>query len=147
MERHLRWLGKRSRGTRTPAIVLCLPAELQGERDSHRSAILGALAILQDRLFNTQAGVKLVFSRVKTIYSGGMLLLLASLELLTKPHPRRIRAVCPRGSMAAQLLHHFDFARRLGVLFAGNERIRCQHYRRTHDHRVGISAVPLPRPQ
>ena len=118
--RHMQRIGGTPRLRRAPVAVLHLPQALMGEGDTTRSAILSALATLVDRLAHTKAEVKLDFSRVRTIYPGGMLLLLAYLELLTEVYPGRIRAVCPRGSKAAQLINHFGFAERLKVPQAGN---------------------------
>ena len=117
--RHMRRVGGRPRLRRPATVVLHLPQALMGERDTTRSAILGALTTLVDRLAHTSAEVKIDFSRVRTIYPGGMLLL-AYLELLTEIYPGRIRAMCPRGSKAAQLINHFGFAERLKVPQAGN---------------------------
>ena len=116
----MRRVGGRPRLRRPATVVLHLPQALMGERDTTRSAILGALTTLVDRLAHTSAEVKIDFSRVRTIYPGGMLLLLAYLELLTEIYPGRIRAMCPRGSKAAQLINHFGFAERLKVPQAGN---------------------------
>ncbi len=74
-----------------------------------------------DSLTRGSARVKLDFSEVKRIYPGGMLLLLAYLERLVDAFPGRIRAVCPRGSMAAQLLWHFGFGEKLQIPEHGNE--------------------------
>lgn len=72
-------------------------------------------------LADNRARVKIDFSGVSKIYPGGMLLLLAHLELLPKGQARRVRAVCPPGSKGAQLLHQFGFGSRLGVPTKGNQ--------------------------
>ena len=122
MRRHARRLGLAPSGRqpRPDVAVLPLPPLLMAERDSHRSAILGVLKTLVARLGHTAAQVKLDFSPVKRIYPGGMLMLLAYLEMLTEESPNRIRAACPPGSMAAQLINHFGFGQRLRVPSAGN---------------------------
>jgi hypothetical protein len=74
-----------------------------------------------DRLAKTDFKIKLDFSQVHKIFPGGMLMLLAYLELLSENYPGRIRASCPPGSKAAQLIHHFDFGSRLRVAQAGNK--------------------------
>ena len=91
------------------------------ERDHTRSEIMSTLSTVGQRLSTSKARVKLDFSAVQRIYPGGMLMLLAHLELLSEIFPGRIRAACPRGSMAAQLIQHFNFAQRLGVPAAGNQ--------------------------
>lgn len=94
---------------------------MSGERDDVRGEILQLVSTLLRVLTNSRSLVKLDFSPVKRIYPGGLLLLLAYLELTLESFPRRVRAVCPRGSKSAQLLHQFGFGERLGVSMVGNK--------------------------
>lgn len=103
-----------------PTSVLRLPSSLVAERSVTRAAINSTLRTLLDRLEHTPARVKLDFTMVTRIFPGGMLILLAHLELLTELYPGRIRAVCNPGSMAAQLIRHFGFGTRLQVPSNGN---------------------------
>lgn len=119
--KHLqRILGITEQPQRRPTAVLCLPSALTAERGSSRSAITSTLRTMVTSLADPEARVKLDFSSVRHILPGGMLMLLAHVELLAEAFPGRIRASCPQGSIAAQLIRHFDFGHRLRVPSNGN---------------------------
>lgn len=94
--------------------VLTVPEMLTAEKLEPREKILDIIRQIDQHLAN-QHRIKLDFSRVKRIYPGGMLILLAALRRQTDRYPRRIRARCPPQSLSAQLLNHFDIASALGV--------------------------------
>lgn len=98
-----------------PTVVIALPPNLAAERGSTRDSITASLRRLDKRLSSGNARVKLDFSPVKRIFPGGMLMLLAQVGLLAEQFPRRIKAVCPPGSMAAQLVQQFGFGPQLRV--------------------------------
>lgn len=94
--------------------VLTVPETLTAEKLELREKILNIIRQIDQRLASQQR-IKLDFSRVKRIYPGGMLILLAALRRQTDRHPRRIQARCPPQSLSAQLLSHFGIAGALGV--------------------------------
>lgn len=95
--------------------VYKFPEHLLAERYEDRSKILKILWSALDVLSSSRDKVKFDFSQVKRCYPGGMLMLLAFLELLVDSFPRRVSARCPPGSMSGQLLNHFGLGERLGV--------------------------------
>ena len=101
-------------------VVIQIPATLMAETFESRTLVLDVLASLVRHLSATDATIKLDWSKVQKIYPGGMLVLLAYLELLSEQWPRRIRIACPRGSLASQLIRHFGFGPRFGVSEVGN---------------------------
>jgi hypothetical protein len=103
-------LSRRARTT-----VLPLPTRISADQETDRANLQRVLNSLLNALHTTRARVKLDFSRTVKMFPGGMLLLLAYLELLLKDFPGRISAKCAPGSLAAQLLSHFHLADRLGI--------------------------------
>jgi hypothetical protein len=101
-------------------VVLALPSALLAETVESRDLVLDVLHTTLRHVSRGDRRVKLDFSRVQKIFPGGMLMLLAHLELLCRYFPGRIRVCCHRGSMAAQLIRHFGFGTRLGVPADGN---------------------------
>lgn len=95
--------------------VLTVPETLTAEKLELREKILDVIRQIDQRLATQQWRIKLDFSRVRRIYPGGMLILLAALRRQTDRHPRRIQARCPPQSLSAQLLSHFGIAGALGV--------------------------------
>ena len=63
--------------------------------------------------------VRLDFTSTQKAFPGGMLMLLAYVELLLEIYPSRITAVSPRGTFITQLLQHFGFAERLSMNCGG----------------------------
>jgi len=94
--------------------VLTVPETLIAEKSELREKILNVIRQIDQRL-ESQHRIKLDFSRVRRIYPGGMLILLAALRRQTDRHPRKIQARCPPQSLSAQLLNHFGIARALGI--------------------------------
>lgn len=76
---------------------------------------MNVIRSLYDNCTDSASTIKLDFSAVKLMRSDGMLVLLAHIEILCSVYPRRIKARCPAGSLAAQLLHWFNFGNLLGV--------------------------------
>lgn len=105
---------------RPPVAVVALPSSLMAERIEARVLIGQTIHSVLQRLHGSAAQIRLDFTKVQRIYPGGMLMLLASLELMCEAYPGRISASVPRGSLAAQLLHHFGYASRLRVPSNGN---------------------------
>jgi hypothetical protein len=117
--KHMRRYSRRSVQVR-PTVVIALPPGLTAGSGSARETITVSLQTLAMRLRTGHARVKLDFSSVRHIYPGGMLMLLAHVELLAEQFPERIKAICPPGSMAGQLIHQFGFDQRLRVPVKGN---------------------------
>lgn len=109
-----------ARRRRAVTTVIALPARIAADLEVDRVRLRVVLDSMVSTLTTTTANVKLDFSGTSKMYPGGMLLLLAYLELLLTDYPHRISARCPRGSLAAQLLSHFQLAARLGISAAGS---------------------------
>lgn len=92
-----------------------VPEHLLAERYQDRSKILEILSSALKVLSASRGKVRFDFSQVKRCYPGGMLMLIAFLELLVESYPYRVSARCPPGSMSGQLLNHFGLGARLGV--------------------------------
>lgn len=101
--------------TRSKTSIYMVPAHLLAERYENRSKILRILSSALTVLSTSQGKVKFDFSQVERCYPGGMLMLLAFLELLVESYPKRVSARCPPGSMSGQLLNHFGLGSKLGV--------------------------------
>jgi hypothetical protein len=114
--------GRKARPTssRRRTVVIPVPARISADRDEDRRPLLGLLATILDALREGGTRVKLDFSKTVRMYPGGMLLLLAYLELVAEQHPGRVKASCSPGSLVAQLLRQFGFGPRLGVASARN---------------------------
>lgn len=95
--------------------VIPVPRYLTAERDSHRKEIHQTIRTVSSVLRTPGRKALLDFSRTEKIFPGGMLLLLAHLQLVLEKHPGRITARCPPRSLAAQLMNHFGIADRLGI--------------------------------
>lgn len=106
---------KRSTFVRRKTSVYKVPEHLLAERFEDRSKILDILWSALNVLGSTKSKVRFDFSQVKRCYPGGMLMLLAFLELLVDSFPNRVSARCPPGSMSGQLLNHFGLGAKLGV--------------------------------
>lgn len=102
-------------GARPQLSVIPVPQFLTAERESHREEIGKAIRAVKSALWRPRCKVRLDFSKTEKIFPGGMLLLLAHLQLLVERHPGRITARCPPRSLAAQLLNHFGIAEHLGI--------------------------------
>ena len=116
--RHKRFQHVSPRGIKhaqTSTSVFKVPSNLLAERYSDRSKILDILWSALNVLGNTNSRVKFDFSRVERCFPGGMLMLMAFLELLVDSFPNRVTARCPPGSMSGQLLNHFGIGSKLGV--------------------------------
>lgn len=100
---------------KTVLCILTVPPILTAEKLEMRQKILMIISQIEARLRVKRCRVKLDFSRVKRIFPGGMLILIAALRRLSDAHPGRIHARCPPKSLAAQLLNHFGLADALGV--------------------------------
>lgn len=96
-------------------VVLSVPATLTAESQEHRAKILDLIRQMASSLEAGNVRIKLDFSRVEKLFPGGMLVLLATLELLLEWYPGRLAARCPPHSLAGQLLRHFNLADALGV--------------------------------
>ncbi len=105
---------------RTKTSLLLVPAHLLAERFKERSKILSLLTSALDILSTSNNKVRFDFSRVQRCYPGGMLMLLAYLEMLSQTYPRRVFARCPPRSMSGQLLNHFGLGSNLGVSSSSN---------------------------
>lgn len=92
-----------------------VPAHLMAERYENRSKIIDILRSALSVLESSQGKVRFDFSQVRRCYPGGMLMLIAFLELLVGFFPTRVSARCPPGSMSGQLLNHFGLGAKLGV--------------------------------
>lgn len=103
----------RARSTRLS--VIPVPRFLTAERDTHRKEIHQTIRTVSSVLRTPGRRALLDFSRTEKIFPGGMLLLLAHLQLVLEKHPGRITARCPPRSLAAQLMNHFGIADRLGI--------------------------------
>lgn len=112
--RHSTLVGEAS-SKRTRTTVLALPHRIAADHATDRAQLYVVLRSLAGVLRSSGARVKLDFTQTTKMYPGGMLLLLAYLELLLESYPGRIRAKCVNGSLAAQLLSHCRFAHRLGI--------------------------------
>lgn len=116
--KHARYADRAIRGgdgrVRVATSVFKVPENLLAERYNDRREIQDLLSSALTVL-NAGGKVKLDFSRVRRCFPGGMLMLIAYLELLVEYHPRRVSAKCPPGSMAGQLLNHFGIGAKLGV--------------------------------
>jgi hypothetical protein len=110
----LKHAGKQT-AKRQKCSVIHVPRLLVAERAEQRDRILDVAQQVRNVLVSSNSRVKLDFSRVEKIFPGGMLLLIASLQLICSTFPRRVSARCPPGSLAGQLLNHFGFASMLGV--------------------------------
>ena len=110
----VRHAGKQS-AKRLKCSVILVPKLLVAERAEQRHRILDVVNQVRSVLTSSNSRVKLDFSRVEKIFPGGMLILIASLQLICSAFPRRVTARCPPGSLAGQLLNHFGLASILGV--------------------------------
>jgi hypothetical protein len=119
--RHRASLGRTGRAARRLTVVVPFPVKISADRDEDRGRLLQALGTLMEALRGRTARVKLDFSRTVRMFPGGMLLLLAYLELLLEQYPGQMRASCTPGSLIAQLFHHFKLGGRLGVSPARNQ--------------------------
>lgn len=105
----------------TRTVVIQLPNHLAAETESARNRVLDVVHSIGVTLRDPYARIKLDFSKVVRMYPGGTLVLLALIQLyLESSQARRIKASCPPGSLAAQLLNHFGFGESLGVAAAAN---------------------------
>lgn len=100
--------------------IIPVPQHLLAELTSHRAALLITMNSIDKALRVPRARVLLDFTRVKKLYPGGTLVLLAHLERLLQSFPGRIKARCMPGSLAAQLLGHFGIAAALKVSHAAS---------------------------
>lgn len=121
LTRHRASLGRSRRAARRTTVVVPFPNKISADRDEDRGRLLQALGTLMEALKFRSARVKLDFSRTVRMFPGGMLLLLAYLELLLEQHPGQMRASCTPGSLIAQLFHHFRLGGRLGISPARNQ--------------------------
>lgn len=115
-----RGLPRAGNGGRQRAVVIRVPKHLMAERIDSRRLMLDTLESLNRHLQRGAAKIKLDWSGVQRIYPGGMLMMIAHLELLAELWPGRIRFACPKGSLAAQLIRHFDLGAKFGVAADGN---------------------------
>ncbi len=101
-----------------PIALIRVPKDLASETEELRfkihDCVFAAMAALQDG-----RRVRLDFTHTQRAYPGGMLMLLAYLELMLESFPSRISAVSPRGTLITQLLQHFGFAERLSMNCGG----------------------------
>lgn len=100
---------------RTRTVVLTVPIQIAADREQDRGPLLRLLNSILMALDRPATKVKLDFSRTVRMLPGGMLLLLAYLEMLLDDKPGRIVAKCGSGSLIAQLLRHFGLADKLGI--------------------------------
>lgn len=109
---------RRQIGKTRPKTILCVltvPPILTAEKLDLREKILSIISQIESRLRGERYRIKLDFSKVRRIFPGGMLILIAALRRLADIYPGRIHARCPPQSLAAQLLNHFGLANALGV--------------------------------
>lgn len=90
------------------------------ERGEDRSKLLNILNSMVVALQRSGTKVKLDFSKTVRMYPGGMLMLLAYLEVLLDLYPGRLKACCMPRSLAAQLMGHFGIATKLGLSAASS---------------------------
>lgn len=95
--------------------VISVPRVLVAEKPKQRQEILNVINQTITTLAKGDTKVKLDFSKVEKIFPGGMLILLASLQLFTNVWKGRITARCPPHSLTAQLINHFGLADAFGV--------------------------------
>jgi hypothetical protein len=105
----------RSTGGPERTTIIAVPERVIAERPEDRRRITDVFDSLLRALSNRRTRVKLDFSRTTKMYPGGMLMLLAYLELLLESHPGKITARCLPRSLSAQLLRHCGLADKLGV--------------------------------
>lgn len=101
-------------------VVIAVPSQISADRDEDRKPLLRVLTSVLSALAMPGTKVKLDFSRTVRMFPGGMLLLLAYLELLIEEKPGRIVAKCAPGTLIGQLLRHFGIADKLGIPAAGS---------------------------
>lgn len=101
-----------------PISIIRVPKNLASETEELRSKIHECVFAAMDEL---RAGrrVRLDFTSTQKAFPGGMLMLLAYVELMLEFYPSRITAVSPRGTLITQLLQHFGFAERLAMNCGG----------------------------
>ena len=95
--------------------VFSMPQNLLAENEEQRKLILDVIFNIQKSLENSNDRIKIDFSKVSHIYPGGMLILIAWIQLFHHIFPGRIFASCPSGSLAGQLINHFGIGSILGV--------------------------------
>jgi hypothetical protein len=100
-------------GRTSPIAVIRVPARLVAETENDRSAILSCV---DDALDFLRCGrrVKFDFTHTLKAFPGGLLVLLAYIELMVEIFPSKVTASVPHGSLISQLLQHFGFAEKLG---------------------------------
>lgn len=107
------------RGAKTsPPLVVRVPKNLASETEELRSKIQECVFAAMDGL-SAGRRIRLDFTATQKAFPGGMLMLLAYVELLLESFPSRISAVAPRGALITQLLQHFGFASRLNMNCGG----------------------------
>ena len=99
---------------------IVLPKRICVLKNEDRQKVLGCIQTAMDSLLLPTRRVNFDFSKVRVMNPAGMLFLLSYIEQLLATYQRRIRARCPTGSLAAQLLHMFDVGKNLGVSASGN---------------------------
>lgn len=100
-------------GRSSPIAVIRVPPRLVAETEEERSAILQCVYGALD-LLNAGKRVRFDFTRTVKAFPGGLLVLLAYIELMLEIFPSKITASVPHGSLISQLLQHFGFAQKLG---------------------------------
>ncbi len=103
----------------SPVLVVRVPKNLASETEELRSKIQECVFAAMDALAVGRR-VRLDFTATQKAFPGGMLMLLAYVELLLESYPSRITAVAPRGALITQLLQHFGFAERLNMNCGGS---------------------------
>ncbi|MEH3087692.1 MAG: hypothetical protein PGN26_14425 [Xylophilus ampelinus] len=125
--------------------IIQIPRLLVAERFENRKELHAAIWSGHQHL-NKGPGsrVKFDFSKVEKVFPGGMLFLLAHLELLSELYPNRIRASCTPNSVCAQLFCHFGNSRLLGSTRTkvSHESVKNWHYR-TGTHADGQKIASL----
>lgn len=101
-----------------PVVAIQFPASLIAETEEHREAILSKLFFAVDAL-TAGNSVRFDFTRTRKAYPGGMLVVLAYVELMLEMFPGKVSAISPPGTLITQLLQHFGFAERLSMICRG----------------------------
>lgn len=102
----------------SPVCMIRVPKDLASETEELRSKIHGCVFAAMKALGEGKR-VRLDFTHTHRAYPGGMLMLLAYIELMLEFYPSRVTATSPRGTLITQLLQHFDFAARLSLNCGG----------------------------
>lgn len=104
----------------SPISTIRVPKSLGSETEEQRVKIQECISLAMQEL-ELGKRVRLDFTATQKAFPGGMLMLLAYVELMNEFFPSRVTAVSPPGALITQLLQHFGFAERLAMNCGGTK--------------------------